>query len=82
MTETNVSEKNTAPLSEGKIDTEYKVISNPKLKYIEMGLYHDSIVRIIKNNDCDRNLVIAVGDARYIISKNIAKTIMVSDCSD
>jgi Fe2+ transport system protein FeoA len=65
------------PLAEGKLDKDYKILCNDNQKYLELGMYHGSIVRIIKNNEYDRNIVVAVGSSRYIISRNVAKFVMV-----
>jgi len=64
-------------LDQTKVDTEYSIVCNPYLKYFEMGLSHGSPILVIKNTSSDRNLIIGVGDSRYIISRNIAKRIMV-----
>jgi len=65
------------PLATTEIDQDYLIVCNPFPKYFEMGLSHGSNIHIIKNNTSDRNLIIGVGESRYIISRNIAKQILV-----
>ncbi len=72
-----VNHEHSIPLSVGEIEKDYKIICNPNPKCFELGLCHGNLIRIIKNNDYDRNLVIAVGDSRYIISRNVADKIMI-----
>ena len=69
----------TIPLVEGRLDKEYSILCNNIQKYIELGMYHGNTVKIIKNDHSDRNLIIAVGESRYILSKNIAQNIMVRE---
>ncbi|MCK9328430.1 MAG: FeoA family protein [Candidatus Cloacimonetes bacterium] len=70
--------KHAIPLSLALADNEFSVICNPNPKCFELGLCHGNVIRVVKNNDYDRNLVIAVGDSRYIISRNVADNIMVN----
>ncbi len=66
------------PLSLATADDEFTIVCNPNPKCFELGLCHGSVIRIVKNNEYDRNLVIAVGDSRYIISRSVADYIMVT----
>ena len=70
-----MKKENIISLSMAEIDTEYKIVKNPNQKYFELGLYVGSEVRVLKKND--RNLVLAVGAARYIIPLTVAKMIEV-----
>lgn len=69
--------EHSVPLSLADVDKEYKIICNPNPKCFELGMCHGNMIRIIKNNEYDRNIVIAVGDSRYIVSRNVADCIMV-----
>ncbi len=52
------------------------VIHNNNLKIIERGLYIGALITMFRNN-FENNVVIAVGDARYVIDRRIAGTIKV-----
>lgn len=65
------------PLSLAEAEREFIIICNPNPKCFELGLCHGNVIRIVKNNDYDRNIVVAVSDSRYIISRNVADFIMV-----
>ena len=64
-------------LTEGDLNTEYTITHNPHQKYIALGLFSGNTIKIITKSKYNRNLVVAVGDSRYIISKNITDGIMV-----
>jgi len=74
-----ISHKNAIPLADAVVDKDYNILCNTNQKYYELGMYHGSTVRIIKNNKSNRNLIVAVGSSRYIISRNIAKNIAVTE---
>jgi len=46
------------------------------LKIIERGLYLGVLITMFRN-DFENNVVVAVGDARYVIDRRIAGTIKV-----
>ncbi|HNQ40173.1 MAG TPA: FeoA family protein [Candidatus Cloacimonas sp.] len=52
------------------------VIHNNNLKIIERGLYIGALITMFRNN-FENNVVVAVGDARYVIDRRIAGTIKV-----
>jgi len=52
------------------------VIHNNNLKIIERGLYIGALITMFRN-DFENNVVVAVGDARYVIDRRIAGTIKV-----
>ena len=52
------------------------VIHNNNLKIIERGLYLGALITMFRN-DFENNVVVAVGDARYVIDRRIAGTIKV-----
>jgi len=58
-------------------DKQYKIISNPHQKSFELGLFNGNIITVIRNHCFQRNMIIAVSDSRYIISKDIARHIKV-----
>jgi len=50
---------------------------NKDKKTIEMGLYSGNVVKVMKNEDSDHNIIICVGESRYIIPKETAEKIEV-----
>ena len=55
----------------------YVIMSNPDRKTVEMGVFNGGIITVHKNDGTDPNLVVAVGESRYIISRDVAKRIVV-----
>lgn len=53
------------------------VTSNPDKKTRELGMFCGVMIDVIKNDDGNANMIIGVGDARYAISKEVAKLICV-----
>lgn len=53
------------------------VTGNPDKKTRELGMFCGVMIDIIKNDDGNANMIIGVGDARYAISKKVAKLICV-----
>ena len=47
------------------------------LKTIERGLYHGKRVMVQRNESGEPNLVVAVGDARYVLDRRVARMIRV-----
>ncbi len=64
-------------LDEGKLETKYYVVSNPDRKTMEMGIYNGSAITIQKNEQIDPNIVVGVGESRYIIPRTLAQTILI-----
>ena len=65
------------PLSEiieGKSGTVY---CNNDLRTIERGIYIGSKISIFRNETQEPNIIVAVGDARYVLDRRIAETIRV-----
>ncbi|HPV00582.1 MAG TPA: FeoA domain-containing protein [Candidatus Cloacimonas acidaminovorans] len=44
---------------------------------MERGLYIGAQISMFRNDDDEPNVVVAVGDARYVLDRRIAKTIKV-----
>ena len=55
----------------------YIVFNNPDKKTMELGIYVNSIITIQKNDLNEQNIVVGVGESRYIIPRDIAKNIIV-----
>jgi Fe2+ transport system protein FeoA len=53
------------------------VTGNPDKKTRELGMFCGVMINVIKNDDGNANMIIGVGDARYAISKDVAKLICV-----
>ncbi|HOD59270.1 MAG TPA: FeoA family protein [Candidatus Syntrophosphaera sp.] len=53
------------------------IVNNQNLKTIERGLYPGAQIFMLRNRHYEPNLVIAVGDARYVLDRRISKQITV-----
>jgi Fe2+ transport system protein FeoA len=53
------------------------VVSNKDKKTLEMGLFSGALVTVLQNRPRDANMVVAVGESRYIIDKEAAQKISV-----
>ena len=69
---------NAYELSNIEEGNEVIIICNHDLKLIEMGLYVGSRIKIMRNSSSDPNIIIAVGESRYSLSREIAKEILVN----
>ncbi len=65
------------PLSTAEVGSRHCVIMNPDKKTIEMGIFNGSIITVHKNELSDQNIVVGVGNSRYIIPKTIAEEIII-----
>ncbi len=68
---------NILSLDLAELNQDYMITFNPHRKSFELGLYIGNTVRVIRNNYFQRNIIIAVAESRYMISKDIAKRIKV-----
>lgn len=57
--------------------SKYIVKFNPDKKTIEMGIYSGSIISVQKNDLDDPNIIVAVGESRYIIPRKTAEQILI-----
>ena len=64
-------------LNEATVGHKYRVITNPDKKTMEMGIYHSGIITVHKNEESNPNIVVGVGESRYIIPRDLAKRIVV-----
>lgn len=64
-------------LTEAEIGKKYVIMNNPDVKTMEMGLYHSGIITVHKNESDNPNIVIGVGESRYIIPRELASKIIV-----
>jgi len=53
------------------------VVENPDKKTVEMGIYVGNTVVVQKNDRNEPNIVVAVGESRYIIPRDLAKRILI-----
>lgn len=53
------------------------ITCNSDIKTIERGLYSGKRVSSFRNNPDEPNLVIAVGDSRYVLDRRVSRQIMV-----
>jgi Fe2+ transport system protein FeoA len=65
------------PLSLGNAEAAYVVVSNRDRKTVGMGICAGTVVRVLRNDADAPNMVIAVGHARYAISKATTDQILV-----
>ena len=65
------------PLSSAAIGSKHCVVMNPDKKTVEMGIFNGSVITVHKNEQSDQNIVVGVGNSRYIIPKEIAETIII-----
>lgn len=73
----NYKHHSTMNLNEGELETNYYVVCNPDRKTMEMGIYNGSVITVQKNEQTDPNIVVGVGESRYIIPRILAKTILI-----
>ena len=64
-------------LSTAAVGSRHCVITNPDKKTVEMGIFNGSIITVHKNEVSDQNIVVGVGNSRYIIPKTIASEIII-----
>ena len=64
-------------LNNAVVNKKYVILSNPDRKTVEMGVFNGGIITVQKNDSTDPNLVIAVGESRYIMSRAVAERIIV-----
>lgn len=53
------------------------VTCNNDIRIIERGLYMGVTISMFRNDPVEPNIVIAVGDARYVLDRRIAETVKV-----
>lgn len=53
------------------------ITCNNDIKTIERGLYHGKKVKAQRNVTGEPNIVVAVGDSRYVLDRRIARMIRV-----
>jgi len=53
------------------------ITCNNNVRTIERGLYHGRRVSAFRNEPGEPNLVIAVGDSRYVMDRRVAKLVRV-----
>lgn len=54
-----------------------KVFCNNDLRTIERGIYVGADISIFRNETDEPNLIVAVGDSRYVLDRRIAQNIRV-----
>lgn len=64
-------------LNEAEIGKKYIILENPDVKTMEMGLYRSGIITVHKNEEDNPNIVVGVGESRYIIPRELAEKIIV-----
>lgn len=64
-------------LDELKSGKEALITCNNDIKTIERGLYHGKRIFTQRNEPGEPNIVVAVGDARYVLDRRVARQIRV-----
>ncbi|OPX29633.1 MAG: hypothetical protein B1H06_01165 [Candidatus Cloacimonas sp. 4484_143] len=64
-------------LDEAAVGQRYRVIANPDKKTMEMGIYRTGVITVHKNEEGNPNIVVGVGESRYIIPRDLAKKIVI-----
>jgi len=64
-------------LADLRTGREAVITCNTDIKTIERGLYSGKRVSSFRNNPDEPNLVIAVGDSRYVLDRRVSRQIMV-----
>jgi Fe2+ transport system protein FeoA len=64
-------------LCEAKVGEKYVVMNNPDHKIMEMGVFNGCVITVHKNNASDSNIIVAVGESRFIIPKPTACRILI-----
>jgi len=54
-----------------------RILCNNDIKTIERGLYHGVKITSFRNEPDEPNIVVAVGDSRYVLDRRIAEQIRV-----
>jgi Fe2+ transport system protein FeoA len=62
-------------LTEAEVGKKYIILNNPDIKTMEMGLYRGGIITVHKNEEDNPNIVVGVGESRYIIPRELAEKI-------
>lgn len=65
------------PMSELTEGVKGKVFCNNDLRTIERGIYVGADISIFRNETDEPNLIVAVGDSRYVLDRRIAQNIRV-----
>ncbi len=53
------------------------VVANSDRKTMEMGIFNGTRIHLLQNHENEPNLVIALGDSRYTVPREIAAQISV-----
>ena len=64
-------------LSAAEVGERHCIVLNPDKKTVEMGIFNGSVITVHKNESTDQNIVVGVGNSRYIIPKTIAEQIII-----
>jgi len=59
-------------LTDAEVGNKYIILNNPDIKTMEMGIYRGGIITVHKNEEDNPNIVVGVGDSRFIIPRELA----------
>lgn len=71
--------KNCDTLAQAQADYTVTITCNNDHKTVERGLYTGVSVKVLRNEADEPNLIVAVGDARYVLDRRIAHKIKVTN---
>lgn len=66
-----------ASLNQAELGKKYVIVCNPDRKTFEMGIFAGGIISVQKNDPNDNNIVVGVGNSRYIIPRELAERILI-----
>jgi len=59
-------------LADAEVGKKYIILNNPDIKTMEMGIYRGGIITVHKCEEDNPNIVVGVGDSRFIIPRELA----------
>jgi Fe2+ transport system protein FeoA len=65
------------PLSEGESGSCGEVVDNTGTRAMEMGFFPGAAVEVLSNEPGASSLVVLAGDSRFVVSREIAGTVIV-----
>ncbi len=69
--------QNVDGLSNIREDKRCIILNNPDKQLVELGMFEGSVVRMVKNDEHDENIVVASGESRFIVPRATANEIIV-----
>lgn len=64
-------------LNQAELGKKYIIVCNPNRKTFEMGIFVGGVITVQKDDFTDNNIVVGVGNSRYIIPRELAEQILI-----